>query len=848
MEIIAGTYNGWLILFSFAVAVVSSYTVVTLIGRLGYRKDQLRIFTSAFMNSIGLWAVHYIALTAYGLPLPADQLFPFFFLSVTISFCTSYAAMSLFSGSSPGQDNLIAGSLLIGSGIMAIPFIGMQALRVYTEVEYDPLWIGFAWLLASVDAYSSVWLAYRLRRHGFVWRIACSFLMGIGIIGVHFTFIYGTTFRSTMPGMESWSISVNQLFASAVGMAALFILGICVMMVLVNQRLREAEQKFSSLFENSPDLVLFIDMEGCIVRSNPKASEIAGYDRSELTGRKLIEFISPEERKQAQESFIKAMSGQGHELEIGVVAKSGKRVELWVSSIPMIFDGIREGICVIAKNITADKKMKEELKRLTERHELILNTMVDGVYGLDMDRRTVFWNKAAEAMTGFAAEELIGRKAHGYVHHSYPDGSPYEEDDCPVYSVLDDPRTHTISEDMLWRKDGTSFFVEYTVSPIMGSSSDSAAAVVTFRDITERKRHENALLQSEAQYRTLVENLPDALIVVKEDKSVYANDTAVRMLGGSRKEDVLRRTVFEKVSPECMELDRLIQAPECEEQLPLQSSEHRFKRPDGQMRDIDIITFSAWYEGSPARYMLMRDVTELKQARELIQRSEKLAVAGELAAGIAHEIRNPLTAIKGFIQLMKERISPSYYEVIQSEISRIELITGELLMLSRPQAILYQPRNMAVLLDHVATLLETQAIMCNVVIVRRYNTASLNVSCDENQVKQVFINLVKNAIEAMPEGGTVTLEARMEADELLIAVRDEGIGIPEDKLGKLGQPFYTTKDKGTGLGLMISMNIIEHHEGRVRVYSQVGKGTEFQVLLPVVRPPETAAEHGFPLN
>lgn len=88
----------------------------------------------------------------------------------------------------------------------------------------------------------------------------------------------------------------------------------------------------------------------------------------------------------------------------------------------------------------------------------------------------------------------------------------------------------------------------------------------------------------------------------------------------------------------------------------------------------------------------------------------------------------------------------------------------------------------------------------------------------------------------------------MEADELLITVRDEGIGISEDKLGKLGQPFYTTKDKGTGLGLMISMNIIEHHEGRVRVFSQVGKGTEFQVLLPVVRPPETAAEHDFPLN
>ncbi|WP_158289254.1 PAS domain S-box protein [Paenibacillus flagellatus] len=846
MEIVAGTYNGWLVLLSYAVAVASSYTVVTLIGRLGFRRDRLRLFSSSFIISIGLWSFHYIAMMSYRLPLPVHHNTPYFFLSIVVPFCTTFTAAGYFAANPTSLARLAASGIVMGSGVFAMHYIGMQAMQVHAFVQYDPFWVAVSWAAAALDAFVAFWLSYRLRHKGPLWRAACSSVMGLGIVTVHYVGMYGTTFRVESTAASAMNVSMHDLFfASAVGIAVLFLFGSAVMTVLTNRRLREAEQGYASLFEESPDMVLTVDTEGRIVRSNSKTIAIAGYEPDELTGRSLVEFICPDELEAGRESFRKTMAGKGHELEIGVVHRSGKRVFLRATSIPLIVDGVLRGVCVIAKDITADRRMKEQLRRLTEWHETILNTMVEGVYGIDAECRTVFWNKAAETMTGYSLDELFGHEAHPFIHHTRKDGTPLMKRDCPIYDALERRSQCRISDDLFWRKDGTCFPVEYTVNPIAGGGP--AAAIVTFRDITARKRHEDALTRSEAQYRTLVEHLPDALIVVQEDKRVFANDTAVRMLGASRKEDVLEGDAFANLVPVSEAGRPALPASSDEDGRPPQTREHKLLRPDGQHRDVEVVSFGAWYEGARARYMLVRDVTELKQARELIQRSEKLSVAGELAAGIAHEIRNPLTAIKGFIQLLKGRIAHDYYDVILSEIGRIELITGELLMLSKPQAIAFQPKNVTVLLDHVATLLETQAIMRNVQIVRMYESPTFVVSCDENQIKQVFINMLKNSIEAMPDGGTVTIEAKAEGNEVRVVVRDEGTGIPEEKIRLLGQPFYTTKEKGTGLGLMISLNIVENHGGRVQVFSRLGAGTEIHVHLPLSRVSSSQPVPAFPI-
>lgn len=238
------------------------------------------------------------------------------------------------------------------------------------------------------------------------------------------------------------------------------------------------------------------------------------------------------------------------------------------------------------------------------------------------------------------------------------------------------------------------------------------------------------------------------------------------------------------------------------------------------------------------------DLTEQKRAdhyaEEVMIQSEKLSMAGQLAAGIAHEIRNPMTSIKGFVQLMRSGSGSKeeYFDIISSEIERIELILGELLLLAKPQGIKYERKDIRLLLDQVITLLNTQAILNNVEIITDFGPEAAYVECDENQMKQVFINFIKNAVESMPDGGKLSIHIdSSDVDQLFIFFVDEGCGIPEAILSRLGEPFYTTKEKGTGLGFMISKKMVEDHRGQVVVFSKPNEGTTIKVTLPLVHMP-----------
>lgn len=261
------------------------------------------------------------------------------------------------------------------------------------------------------------------------------------------------------------------------------------------------------------------------------------------------------------------------------------------------------------------------------------------------------------------------------------------------------------------------------------------------------------------------------------------------------------------------------------------------QRSDGSLLDVSI-TLSPFRDGSGNIIGLTgicRDITRRKKAEEILQNTEKLSVAGQLAAGIAHEIRNPITAIKGFIDLMNSGLEhkKEYYDIMISEIGRIELILNELLFLAKPQANKFELKNIKTLLAQVTTLLDTQAIMKNVEITTCFQTENTLLYCDENQLKQAFINFIKNGIESMPSGGRLTIEVIAASQNgLLIRIVDEGIGMPPEILRKLGQPFNTTKEKGTGLGFMISKKIIESHSGQIQIKSKPGAGTSIEIKLP----------------
>ncbi len=356
------------------------------------------------------------------------------------------------------------------------------------------------------------------------------------------------------------------------------------------------------------------------------------------------------------------------------------------------------------------------------------------------------------------------------------------------------------------------------------------------RQYDKMKYYTERMKVSEDHYKQLIETIPDAIFIHSQNVLLYVNQAAQDMLGTQNKEDILGKNIYDMVDLHYQEiaLNRLTLLHD--ENKPTNNVEQKLRRFDGINIFVEVSSRSIVYEGKEAIVTTAKDITNKKEETEgLLQKSEKLALVGQLAAGIAHEIRNPLTSIKGFIQLFKSKYKneEEYFNLVLSELDRINMIVGEFLVLAKPTAVVFKEKDIEILLKDVVTLINTQAIMNNIQIFVEFESDLPLVVCEENQLKQVFINILKNSIEAMPNGGMIQVRGIVkEKDKVSICIIDQGLGIPEDRIPTLGEPFYTTKEKGTGLGLMTSYKIIERHHGELKISSKVNEGTIVEVLLP----------------
>ncbi|MDM5237386.1 two-component sensor histidine kinase [Bacillus cereus] len=220
-----------------------------------------------------------------------------------------------------------------------------------------------------------------------------------------------------------------------------------------------------------------------------------------------------------------------------------------------------------------------------------------------------------------------------------------------------------------------------------------------------------------------------------------------------------------------------------------------------------------------------------------MKETENLAVIGTMSTTIAHEIRNPLTALKGFTQMQKERnpADTMSYDIMLQEIERINGFVSELMLLGKPKPINYEWCNIREILLYVVQLMESYAAQYKVKLHLQVDGNLPDINGDDKQLKQVLLNIIKNGIESMPEGGDIHICVFKKAgDKLCISVEDQGFGIENEKIEKIGKAFYTTKENGTGLGLMITYKIIEEHQGSMVIQSSMGVGTKVEIYLPTV--------------
>ena len=219
-----------------------------------------------------------------------------------------------------------------------------------------------------------------------------------------------------------------------------------------------------------------------------------------------------------------------------------------------------------------------------------------------------------------------------------------------------------------------------------------------------------------------------------------------------------------------------------------------------------------------------------------LRQKEKLAVIGQMAAAIGHEIRNPLSSLKGFTQLQQERYpnTNDFYPIMIQEIDRINYIVNDLMTLGKPKALQFSKVSIEEIIAYTLSITQQMSERQGVSIETTMAGPLPPIDCDGKQLKQVFINLIKNAIESMHDGGKIEIKVKVVADNKMeISIQDEGYGIEDQNIINLGEPFYTTKKDGTGLGLMVTNQIIGDHKGDFTIESSPGKGTKVVVTLPI---------------
>ncbi len=335
----------------------------------------------------------------------------------------------------------------------------------------------------------------------------------------------------------------------------------------------------------------------------------------------------------------------------------------------------------------------------------------------------------------------------------------------------------------------------------------------------------------------VVQNMPTGLVAIDGKNRIASfNRTASAMLGVSA-EEAMGRAASE-ILP--MELDALASAPpedgrvmereiECTleggRSVPIEASVSSLKSPEGE---------------STGRLLMFRDMTEVRALKKEVERTRRLAAVGRLAAGVAHEIRNPLSSIKGFATYFKERHGhvkeDSYIAGIMiEEVDRLNRVIGQLLEFARPMALHRKPVQPGVIIRHALKMVEARAADQGVTTETRLHPETGPIPMDADRMTQVFLNLFLNGLEAMPGGGTlsVTVDVDDTGQYGRFMVRDTGKGIAPDDLTHIFDPYFTTKPSGTGLGLAVVHKIVESHGGEVRVESEEGKGTAFTVLLPL---------------
>ncbi|BFH59525.1 PAS domain-containing sensor histidine kinase [Paenibacillus azoreducens] len=587
------------------------------------------------------------------------------------------------------------------------------------------------------------------------------------------------------------------------------------------------KELLQSLVETTTDAISIRDMQGNILLINHAFEQIYGWTYQDLLQDPYC--LVPEHLiNETKEVFhpVKFFGEKLSDYETVRMRKDGTLVQVCLTGAPIRDSaGKIVGTSVIARDITGRKAAETALLESEAKYRILVENTNDIISTYDLDLQKIFVSSSVELHLGYTPDEYLQTDTLDMVH---PD------DINEILNLRQSISIHKKTVQLEYRvkhKNLSWVYFESRCVPILSENAEIEGFLVVSRNITERKHSEEALRKSEEQYRFIAENTVDFISVMdKNGDTTYSSPSHVKKLGTDR----IR---FENIHPDDASLV-------CERYSYMLQSKtpviciYRYKLEDGTWIHLESrgMPFFNMDGECPYFFNVTRDITERRQNEELLRKTEKLTIIGELAASIAHEIRNPLTSLKGFIQFLQPALSENslYTDVMLSELDRINFIVSELLVLAKPQNLDMKPMLLHGIIENVIELLQPELSSRNIIISTNFTNPPVTINSVENQLKQAFFNIIKNSLEAISANGEIGIQTKLLSDnEVLIRLSDNGCGISQELLPRLGEPFYTTKEKGTGLGLLVSNKIIKDHQGSINITSEIKKGTIVDITLPI---------------
>jgi two-component system NtrC family sensor kinase len=594
---------------------------------------------------------------------------------------------------------------------------------------------------------------------------------------------------------------------------------------------RSDDELFKTLSEELPvGVCIMQDGKFCYINSTFPIA--IGYTPDQLVGRDSLDIVVPEDREMVKENTINMLKGELRSpYQFKVVCED--RSIAWVTgTVKSVQYRGRPAVLGTYMEITERKQIEQATKEMEERYMELANSITDVFFAMDENLRYTYWNKASEMLTGIRAEDAIGKS----LLEIFPDSPGLRRAEKAYRAVLNTGKSQAFVND--FEIDGRHYIFEITAYPSREGIS------VFVRDITERKRAEEELRQSEENYRALFDSSVIGTIVLDAEtmKVVMANQSAVEMFRFSTPEEILRADPLAFIHPDDREGIQVLARESLFEQDLRQTHSVRAITKDGREIWISASGARIMHEGRLAGLISFTDITEQKRQNERLAMADRLASIGELAAGTAHELNNPLASIIGLSELLMERNTPDYIRgdlaMIRDEARRAANVTSNLLTFARKHRPMKQLTQINTIIEDVLELRAYAHKSDSINVVRHLASDLPETQIDHFQMQQVFLNIVINAEYFMTKahkGGTLTIITRTQNSGVKISFADDGPGIAPENLGRIFDPFFTTKEAGmgTGLGLSICHGIVAAHGGQICARSQSGKGATVFIELPI---------------